>query len=72
MRHTSAHSKNRRSHHALSKPRLAVAEDGSATLRHRMDPKKGTYRGKTIKEVKVKTPKVQKEHTHDHTHEEKA
>ena len=70
MRHTSAHSKNRRSHHALSKPRVVTAEDGAVTLRHRMDPKKGTYRGKTIKEPVAEKVRVTKDHVHDHAEHE--
>lgn len=60
MRHTSSHTKNRRSHHAL-KNRAIVADKESGALRlpHRLDETTGMYRGKLIgkpkkKEVEVK------------------
>lgn len=57
MRHTSSHTKNRRSHHAL-KNRLIVKDKESGALRlpHRLDESTGMYRGKQIlpkKEVKA-------------------
>lgn len=55
MRHTRAHTANRRSHHALSKPGLAIDDAGNATLRHHMNPVTGMYRGKQIIDVNKKT-----------------
>jgi ribosomal protein L32 len=49
MRHTSSHSKNRRSHHALKSTSILKDKDnGSLRLPHRMDEATGTYRGKQI------------------------
>jgi ribosomal protein L32 len=47
MRHTRAHTKNRRSHHALSKPTIANDADGKH-LSHRVSPITGKYKGKTV------------------------
>jgi large subunit ribosomal protein L32 len=52
MRHTRSHTKNRRSHHALSAPRLSTcANCGAAHLRHRVCPECGTYRGRAVIDV---------------------
>ncbi|HRH25648.1 MAG TPA: 50S ribosomal protein L32 [Parcubacteria group bacterium] len=48
MRHTRAHTKNRRSHHALENPALTVAKSGAVHLRHRAHPKTGEYRGRKV------------------------
>lgn len=55
MRHTSSHSKNRRSHHAL-KNRVIVKDKESGALRlpHRLDETTGMYRGKLIAPAKGK------------------
>ena len=80
MRHTKGHTGNRRSHHAL-KATKTVVDKTSGTLRlpHRLDESTGMYRGKIIKEPKVKQAPAHKahgtntapahEHTHDHAHE---
>ena len=49
MRHTSSHTKNRRSHHAL-KGQTIVKDKESDELRlpHRLDETTGMYRGKQI------------------------
>lgn len=66
MRHTRSHTKNRRSHHALSK-RVVIedTESGKIRLPHRLDENTGMYRGKLIvppKEKRVtKTEKAKKE-----------
>ena len=54
MRHTSSHTKNRRSHHAL-KNKLIVKDKESGALRlpHRLDETTGMYRGKQILPKKV-------------------
>ena len=55
MRHTSSHTRNRRSHHAL-KNKLIVKDKESGNLRlpHRLDEATGMYRGKLIVAPKAK------------------
>jgi len=49
MRHTSSHTKNRRSHHALTAGKVVKDKDsGALRLPHRLDESTGTYRGKLI------------------------
>ena len=49
MRHTSSHTKNRRSHHALKGESLVTdKESGALRLPHRLDETTGMYRGKQI------------------------
>ncbi len=57
MRHTRAHTANRRSHHALSLNAVTTdKETGAVHLRHRAS-KDGIYKGKqAIKPVEKKTP----------------
>lgn len=75
MRHTSSHTKNRRSHHAL-KNKLIVKDKESGALRlpHRLDETTGMYRGKQIlpkKEVKAKKEDHKKRlEAHKEEHEE--
>jgi len=58
MRHTSSHTKNRRSHHALKNKKIVVdKESGNLRLPHRIDEKTGMYRGKLIVPAKVKKEK---------------
>ncbi len=76
MRHTSSHTKNRRSHHALSAASIVTDKDsGALRLPHRLDETTGMYRGKQIlpkKEMKAKADKEKtkakhkKEHIHEH------
>jgi ribosomal protein L32 len=54
MRHTRAHTKNRRSHHALTSPALSKDESGNFHLRHRMNKSSGIYRGKKIVDLTAK------------------
>jgi large subunit ribosomal protein L32 len=79
MRHTSSHTKNRRSHHALKNTNLLKdKETGALRLPHRLDESTGTYRGRQIIEKKiVKEKKKDHEtrleaHKHDHPEGEKA
>jgi len=49
MRHTSSHTKNRRSHHALAERNLVEdTKNDSLHLPHRLDETTGLYRGKQI------------------------
>lgn len=73
MRHTSSHTKNRRSHHALTATNLVTdKESGALRLPHRLDETTGMYRGKQIvakKEVKAEQEKHDKRlkaHKHEH------
>lgn len=62
MRHTRSHTKNRRSHHALSNTTVvADKESGNLRLPHRLDEKTGMYRGKLIVTKKEKAKKEVKE-----------
>ncbi len=75
MRHTSGHTRNRRSHHAL-KDRVIVKDKESGALRlpHRLDETTGMYRGKQIiakKEVKEKA-KDHKKRVEAHKHDDVA
>ncbi len=68
MRHTRAHTNNRRSHHALSATKTVKdKESGKLRLPHRLDESTGMYRGKQLFTPKVKQPK--QAHTHGTHHE---
>jgi large subunit ribosomal protein L32 len=79
MRHTRAHTNNRRSHHALDGVKSVVdKESGVRRLPHRLDESTGQYRGKQIAAPKAKAAPVAKskaakltetehEHVHEHT-----
>lgn len=80
MRHTSGHTANRRSHHALKNMNIVKdKESGNLRLPHRLDEATGMYRGKQIFSPKTKGVKGEKvkgastapaaEHEHDHSHE---
>ncbi len=75
MRHTSSHTKNRRSHHALVEQGIVVDKNsGALRLPHTLDESTGMYRGIQIvskKEVK-KVDKKKKEKAKKHEHEEVA
>ena len=47
MRHTRAHTANRRSHHALKSPALSTDKTGTVHLRHRASID-GVYKGRTV------------------------
>ena len=56
MRHTRAHTGNRRSHHALKGTQLSVdTQTGVPHLRHRMSLENGMYRGRKV--IKVSSVK---------------
>ena len=58
MRHTRAHTANRRSHHALEAVRLAkCAKCDAAIALHRACPKCGNYRGRTVVSAAAKVTK---------------
>lgn len=58
MRHTRAHTGNRRSHHGLTAPRLSKCTNCSAShLRHRACSNCGMYRGKQVIDVVAKAEK---------------
>ena len=84
MRHTSSHTRNRRSHHALVAIKT-VAADAKGTLRlpHHLDEASGMYRGRQIapaieagaaKPSKIKGPDTEPAaaHVHEHSHAEHA
>jgi large subunit ribosomal protein L32 len=78
MRHTSSHTKNRRSHHALAATNLVTdKESGALRLPHRLDESTGMYRGKQIVSPKVmkqeaKHEKKVEKHNKEHIHAEGA
>ena len=53
MRHTRAHTKNRRSHHALETPRLSTCKCGEKHVRHKVCMSCGEYRGRKVVDVKA-------------------
>jgi ribosomal protein L32 len=53
MRHTRAHTANRRSHHALKSPALSKDKSGAVHLRHRAT-KDGMYKGRSVGKDQVK------------------
>lgn len=58
MRHTRAHTGNRRAHHALKDIKTVTdKETGSVHLRHRVDMKTGIYKGKKVLDVSNKKTK---------------
>jgi large subunit ribosomal protein L32 len=60
MRHTRSHTANRRSHHALSAPKVTVdAKTGGTHLRHRIDMTTGMYKGRKVIDVVKKVAKKQ-------------
>ena len=54
MRHTRAHTGNRRPHHALKSAKNTITEEGQ---RHRVDMKTGMYRGRQVLDVTKKAIK---------------
>lgn len=75
MRHTSSHTKNRRSHHALTAASVVTdKESGKLRLPHRLDESTGMYRGKLIvpnrKEELAKAEQRKHDRVHKHEHVE--
>ncbi len=61
MRHTRSHTRNRRSHHALTENGVVVdKESGNLRLPHRVDETTGMYRGKLIAAPKATVEKKSK------------
>ena len=59
MRHTRAHTANRRSHHALKAANLTACSDcGAMKARHTVCDACGMYRGKKVLKIKAKTSKT--------------
>jgi len=61
MRHTRAHTANRRSHHKLVERTLAVCECGATRVSHRACPSCGRYNGRVVagkaKKIEAKATK---------------
>jgi ribosomal protein L32 len=57
MRHTRAHTGNRRSHHALKTAKNTITAEGQ---RHCVDPETGMYRGRQVIDVTKKALKKAK------------
>jgi len=59
MRHTRAHTANRRSHHALKATNLvACITCGALCTQHRACDACGSYKGKVVMKVKAKAKKA--------------
>jgi large subunit ribosomal protein L32 len=60
MRATRGHSGNRRSHHALTSPRLTLdKETGVVHERHRVSEETGMYRGRKVIDVEKREARNQ-------------
>jgi len=60
MRSNSSHTGNRRAHIKLTKPAMTRDQSGSLSLRHRVSPISGTYRGRQVINVTKKLEKKAK------------
>jgi large subunit ribosomal protein L32 len=61
MRHTRAHTANRRSHHALKSPSLRLCKDcGSPKAPHVICTVCGKYKGRQVLDVRAKIAKKEK------------
>lgn len=54
MRHTRAHTANRRSHHALKGGRLTLSKEGAVHPRHKALLDGSPYRGRSVMDVSAK------------------
>ena len=60
MRHTRSHTKNRRSHHALTEPRLSTCDGcGEKKVRHQVCEACGVYRGRQVLDVKTRDARTE-------------
>ena len=57
MRHTRAHTRNRRAHHGIDKPAMASDKKDGKHLSHRVSPITGTYKGQKVLDVEKKALK---------------
>lgn len=63
MRHTRAHTRNRRSHHFLKKiGLLSCSKCGEPSLPHRVCKNCGSYKGKEVIDVLARLTKKEKKH----------
>ncbi len=63
MRHTRAHTRNRRSHHALKETViLTCSKCGESSLPHKVCKNCGSYRGREVFDVLAKLNKKEKKH----------
>lgn len=60
MRHTRAHTGNRRSHHALKNPAITADKEGAIHLRHRASKANGKYKGITVIDTTKKAARKEK------------
>lgn len=61
MRHTRAHTANRRSHHAITAPRLSKCADcGAVSLRHNACGNCGKYRGRVVLDLSRRASRTAK------------
>ncbi|MFA6158457.1 MAG: 50S ribosomal protein L32 [Candidatus Paceibacterota bacterium] len=60
MRHTRAHTGNRRSHHALKNPSITADKDGAVHLRHRASATTGKYKGISVINLDKKIARKEK------------
>jgi len=60
MRHTRAHTGNRRSHHALKNPSITADKEGAVHLRHRASKINGKYKGMTVINLDKKIARKEK------------
>ena len=66
MRHTKAHTRNRRSHHKLNGETVSVdAKTGVPHLRHRASLETGRYRDRQVIDVVSKVQKKQAKNSND-------
>lgn len=54
MRSTRSHTKNRRSHHALTKGRLTTSKEGAVHPRHKALLDGSPYRGRSVMDISTK------------------
>lgn len=54
MRSTRSHTKNRRSHHALTKGRLTTSKEGAVHPRHKALLDGSPYRGRSVMDISAK------------------